>query len=67
MRGGWEEVARRYTPPRSNAKFGEADGAALDIVQRAMFGFTVVELRHRRTGRIRFEYAYGDQTWHEET
>lgn len=68
MTARWEEVARRYTPPVTSLKAVGTDRMdrkgkeKLAMMERLAFGFTAIEFRHRRTGKVRFEYATGDQT-----
>ena len=57
-----EEVARRFTEPR--VKFSKVKGGgdeALDAFERAIFGFTTVELRCSTCGELVFRVAAGDQ------
>lgn len=59
MRRRWTEVRRTFTPPRNSPV--EMTGVDDGVMQRAMFGFTVIEYADHRN-RPRFRYVLGDQT-----
>jgi len=60
----WVEVSRRFVPP--NYWHGNISGDS-EAVNKVIHGFTVIEMKHRQTGDIKFVTQIGDLTSEPET
>lgn len=56
----FQEAARRFVPSLVGSGF--KGKLTLDQVEKALHGFTVVELRCERCGELKFTEVLGDQT-----
>lgn len=59
----WKNIARRYTPPIAHIKHLEADSKTqVELAQRSLFGFTVIEQLCEICKYYKFTVVNGDQT-----
>lgn len=53
----WEEMWRFFNKPKAAV---ESDNMPLDMASKVLFGFTLVEMKCKNCGELKFQEVHGD-------
>ena len=56
----WEEISRHYTPGVKLSNINNLNDDTADVLERIIFGFTVIELKCNECGELNHVIVIGD-------